>query len=114
MHPGAAEEANGVDDDCDGLVDEGTEAYDADGDGVSPADGDCDDAEPWVNPDATEVCNAVDDNCDGDTDEGCGEDTAADTGSKSPDECGCGTPGPAPAAAGLLVAIGMLWRRFGR
>src|SRR5262245_29849300 len=33
-HPGAAEELDGADDDCDGEVDEGTAAWDADGDCV--------------------------------------------------------------------------------
>ena len=33
VHPGALEVVNDVDDDCDGLIDEGTEVYDDDGDG---------------------------------------------------------------------------------
>lgn len=39
---------------------------DRDGDGVSPADGDCDDTDPAVNPDATEVdWDGLDNDCDG-------------------------------------------------
>ena len=41
-------------------------AVDADGDGYSVADGDCDDADASVNPEATETAgDGVDSNCDG-------------------------------------------------
>ena len=81
---------NGVDDDCDGTVDEdATDAQtwfvDADGDGhgvdgtgVTSCDappgramfaGDCDDTDPAVRPGATEICNLVDDDCDGTIDD---------------------------------------------
>ena len=43
---------------------------DADGDGFTTCDGDCNDADPNVFPGAAEACNGVDDNCDGATDEG--------------------------------------------
>jgi hypothetical protein len=43
---------------------------DADGDGFSVQQGDCDDTNPLINPNAAELCNAIDDNCNGDTDEG--------------------------------------------
>jgi hypothetical protein len=43
---------------------------DADRDGFSTADGDCNDTDPAVNPDAEEVCDDVDNNCDGSRDEG--------------------------------------------
>lgn len=60
--PGLPEECNGVDDNCDGGVDE-----DADGDGVPPCDegqgADCDERNPWVHPGADELC--VDADCDG-------------------------------------------------
>jgi len=92
IHPGAAEVCNGIDDDCDGSIDEGLQFSmyytDADGDsygdkndvGVSscsPVAGkvtnnsDCNDANAAVHPGATELCNGIDDNCSGTTDEGC-------------------------------------------
>jgi hypothetical protein len=87
IHPGAAEFCNGVDDDCDGLVDDddrvlGTTRWapDEDQDGFGAAsegieacekpDGyvdnawDCDDTDPAVNPDAVEICDGVDNDCD--------------------------------------------------
>jgi CSLREA domain-containing protein len=65
-NPNATELCNGVDDDCDGLTDEG---FDVDGDGVTSCAGDCDDTDAAVNPSATEVCNGVDDDCEGGIDE---------------------------------------------
>lgn len=44
---------------------------DADGDGWTVDDGDCDDTNAGVNPAATESCNSMDDDCDGAVDEGC-------------------------------------------
>ena len=43
VSPDAAELTNGIDDDCDGVTDDGADTTDADLDGVSAADGDCDD-----------------------------------------------------------------------
>ena len=48
------------------------QVMDEDGDGVSVADGDCDDTNPDIFPGAAEVCNAIDDDCDSETDEGTG------------------------------------------
>lgn len=43
----------------------GQSTEDLDGDGFAPAQGDCDDSDPYRNPAMSEVCNGVDDNCDG-------------------------------------------------
>jgi hypothetical protein len=94
IHSGATEVCNGVDDDCDGLTDDGitfTAWYlDADQDGYgengtspfwfcdnpgagySAVTGDCNDIDATINPAATEICdNGVDENCNGLTNEGC-------------------------------------------
>lgn len=100
VHPGATEACNGIDDNCNGTVDEGacpTEVcddgvdndgngltdcddpacaahcamVDADGDGY-PNDVDCDDNNMHINPGVPEKCNGLDDNCDGMIDEGMG------------------------------------------
>jgi serine protease len=44
---------------------------DADGDGYTESQGDCNDADSDVHPDALETCDGIDNNCDGITDEGC-------------------------------------------
>ena len=91
VNPSGDETCNGVDDNCDGTVDEDTALdastwfADADGDGFGDIgdsteacdapDGtvasytDCDDTDPAVNPSATEICNGVDDDCAAATDE---------------------------------------------
>ncbi len=67
VNPGATEVCNGIDDNCDGAVDEG---FDADGDGVTTCGGDCDDGDATTYPGAPELCdNGVDNDCDPATDE---------------------------------------------
>ncbi len=88
INPSAEEACNGLDDDCDGDIDEYLETTwfeDADGDGYGDAfssteaceepsgfvadDNDCDDDDDSVHPGAEERCNDVDDNCNGQWDE---------------------------------------------
>jgi hypothetical protein len=91
IHPGADEVCNGVDDNCDGDVDENTATdaltwyADSDGDGYGDADivlmaceqpasysalaTDCDDTDGAEYPGAAEVCDGDDDDCDGEVDE---------------------------------------------
>ena len=53
---------DGLDNNCDGVVDEGC---DGDADGVTVAQGDCDDGDALVFPGAPETCDGKDDDCDG-------------------------------------------------
>jgi hypothetical protein len=79
------EVCNGMDDDCDGLVDENLQ-IDADGDGFSSllscggTENDCNDTDPEVFPGNVEICDGKDNNCDGFVDEGgvCGPPTKTD------------------------------------
>ena len=99
VFPGAVESCNGIDDDCDGVVDEG---IDLDADGFTGCGGnDCDDANASIYPGAVEQCNGVDDDCNGAADDsvdgdgdgyyGCGGNDCDDTdGGVNPgavDEC---------------------------
>jgi hypothetical protein len=67
VYPGATERCNGIDDNCNGAVDE---PLDLDGDGFVSCGDDCDDGDAAVHPGAVEICNGIDDNCDGAIDEG--------------------------------------------
>ena len=64
---GAEEVCDGVDNNCDDLM-EGES--DSDKDGYMTCEGDCDDTDYYVNPGAEEVCDGIDNDCDGETDEG--------------------------------------------
>ena len=72
IHPDQGEDFNnGIDDDCDGVVDSGT--TDLDGDGFAPdreAGGDCDDADASIFPGAQELPDGRDQDCDELIDEG--------------------------------------------
>ena len=89
VNPDAAEICNGLDDDCNSVIDDGVgEIWYADSDedgygnpnarqqaceqpeGTVDNDADCKDWDATVNPEAMEVCDEIDNNCDGQIDEG--------------------------------------------
>ena len=87
INPDATEICDGLDNNCDDVVDEGvllTYFVDNDGDGYGDAivedcsqppmtaliDGDCNDMDATIHPMATEICDSIDQNCDGTVDEG--------------------------------------------
>ena len=99
IHPGATETCNGIDDNCDGLIDEGgacpSIVYYCDQDGdtyrssditgtcnsyncvpsgciTTPGD-DCEDINAAIHPGATEVCDGIDNDCSALTADGSGE-----------------------------------------
>jgi len=63
--PNKVDVCNGLDDDCDGVTDDG----DTDQDGSSNCL-DCVDDDAAIYPGASEVCDGIDNDCDGKTDEG--------------------------------------------
>ena len=84
VYPGAEEVCDGLDNDCNGVLDDGLSVLpfypDADGDGYGAGDpleacaappgfaassGDCDDEDPRTYPGAEEACDGLDNDCDG-------------------------------------------------
>jgi len=64
INPGATETCNDLDDNCNGVIDEG---FDSDGDGFVPCGAlpDCDDFDAFIYPGASEICDGFDSDCDG-------------------------------------------------
>ncbi len=117
VNPAVVEVCNSIDDDCDGMVDDGfqpmllVEDMDDDGFGArsgmsmigcpplahyAPSFDDCNDRDATVHPGAAEVVNGRDDNCNGQSDEAAPPVTpSAPVGSAPPAEAACAFAAPA-------------------
>ena len=105
IHAGIPEVCDGVDQDCDGAIDNGFMPaklwIDGDGDGFgalggqmkmgcppvagyAPTTGDCDDARADINPKVVEMPNGMDDNCDSQVDEKPGMGVGGSSGGMPP------------------------------
>jgi gliding motility-associated-like protein len=97
INPNAVEVCDTIDNNCDGIIDEG---FDNDNDGITTCSGDCDDANALIYPGAEDTEDDVDNNCDGVIDEnsdsdgdgvtpadGDCDDTDASVGPNQPEVC---------------------------
>jgi hypothetical protein len=96
---------DGVDNDCDGVVDDPYQ--DLDGDGFTASDGDCADegeGAVTINPGAPELCgDGLDNDCDGFLDDGCEDPLLYATVRGGGALCGVGPLGSAPGRLALLA-----------
>jgi hypothetical protein len=92
--PGGTEACDFIDNDCDGVVDDG---FDVDGDGFTSCNGDCNDGAAAAFPGNPESCDGLDNDCDGTVDGfatscGMGACAAVGTCELGVDDCTPGTP----------------------
>ncbi len=100
VYPGVPEVEDGVDQDCDGAVDEGTTAFDDDGDGYTEQGGDCDDNEALTHPEGTEVVDGADQDCNGIVDDNTiAYDDDGDGSTELQGDCSDGDPSVYPGAS---------------
>jgi hypothetical protein len=112
FYPDATEYCDGLDNNCNGVIDDPQKIWyaDLDRDGygdpnASIEDGcdgddvglvtdntDCDDSDPNANPGETEVCDGIDNDCDGDTDDADNSVTGQETWYGDGDSDGYGDP----------------------
>ncbi len=106
IYPGAPEPADGLDNDCDGEIDEGSDEVDDDGDGFSDLQGDCDDGDPTVYPGADELVNGIDENCNTLIDDGTDAyDDDGDGFSEDDGDCNDANAAISPASGELLDGV---------
>ena len=106
IYPGSPDVADGLDNDCDGEIDEGSPSADDDGDGFSDLEGDCDDESDTVFPGAPETINGLDDDCDGTADEGTDAyDDDGDGHSEQGGDCNDSTSAVSPDAPETLDGV---------